>query len=222
MLDCLLPKTRQAILASTLMHPDRAWYLSDLAKDLSLTPSTLQRDLAALVTGGILRRYIDGNRVYYQADSECPIFPELEGLMAKTAGLADVLRKALAGLAADIRLAFIYGSMARAEEHTASDVDLLVVGTLGLSDLAPKLKVAEERLKRPINPMVYSPEEFAKKLKNKHHFLLNVLKADKIFVVGTPSELESITNRQTLTHPRHEQAGARRPARTGRTRSARR
>lgn len=205
LLDALLPGTRQAILAATLTRPDRAWYLSDLAKHLGRVPSSLQRELAALVRAGILLRRQDGNRVYFQADPDCPVLPELRGLMIKTAGLADVIRDVLLPFGDGIRLALIYGSMARSDERSASDVDLLVVGEIGLSDLAPALKAAEKRLQRPVNPSVYSMAEFARKVKSGHHLLTRVVKSEVIFLIGGRHELESLGCGESSSRTRHQQ-----------------
>jgi predicted nucleotidyltransferase len=91
--------------------------------------------------------------------------------MIKTAGLFDVLREALAPFAKGIRVASVYGSVARSEECSSSDVDLLVIGQVGLADIAPAVRKAETRLARPVNPSVYTPAEFAKKLAAGQHFL---------------------------------------------------
>ncbi len=85
-LDALFPRTRQEILAATLLDPCRAWYLSDLARHLGTQPSSLQRELAGLVAAGILRRSADGNRVYFQAEPDCTFLEELRGLMMKAGG----------------------------------------------------------------------------------------------------------------------------------------
>src|SRR5438034_7134479 len=145
-IDALMPKTRQMILAATLMHPSRWWYQSDLAHHLGVRPSSLQRELNALVDAGILRRRREGNRVYFQPDPECPFLGELTGLMTKTAGLLDVLRERLCRFAKAIDWAFVYGSVARSEERSSSDVDLMVVGRVGLADLSPALRRAERLL----------------------------------------------------------------------------
>src|SRR5436305_505484 len=73
-LDALFPRTRRAVLATLFLRPAREWYLSDLARHLKVQPSSLQRELARLVSAGILRRRDDGNRAYYQAETESPIF----------------------------------------------------------------------------------------------------------------------------------------------------
>jgi DNA-binding transcriptional ArsR family regulator len=83
-LDALFPKTRQGILAALYMDPLREWYLSDLARHLRVQPSSLQRELASLVGAGILRRRADGNRIYYAAEVDSPLFGDLHGLLLRT------------------------------------------------------------------------------------------------------------------------------------------
>ena len=191
-LDALFPKTRQRILGAILVDPARSWYLSELARHLGVTPSTLQRDLSGLVRGGILRRSGNGNRIDYEADPSCPILVELRGIFLKTVGLRDVLVEGLRPFRDAIEVAFVYGSMARSEERSASDVDLMVLGTLGLTDLAPALRAAEQSLGRAVNPTVYSPKEVVRKLSEGHHFLETVLKSEKIFLRGDERELAAI------------------------------
>jgi predicted nucleotidyltransferase len=207
-LDPLFPKTRQQVLGALLLDPARSWYASDLARRLRVRPSTLQRELAGLVQAGVLLRRKDGNRVYYQADVESPLFPELRSLFLKTAGLADVVQQALKPLSGRIDVAFIYGSMARGQERSASDVDLMVIGTVGLSELSPALRKAEQRIGRPVNPSVFAADEVAKKLAAGHHFLSSVLSSERIFVVGSESALAAITGGEPRTRSRHEQTGA--------------
>lgn len=190
--DALLPGARRDILAATLLEPGRWWYLSDLARRLRRAPSSLQRELASLSAAGILRQRRDGNRVYFQADRTCPVFGELSGLMAKTAGLVDVLREALTPLRPRIRIAFVHGSVARGTEGSSSDVDLLLVGTVSLAQVAPVLRRAEMRLGRPVNVTLYSPGELGTKLAAGHHYLRSVLGAERLLVIGHESDLEAI------------------------------
>ncbi len=147
-LDGLFPKTRQLVLGAIFRDPAREWYLCDLARHLNVQPSSLQRELARLVDSGILRRRADGNRVYYAAETESPIFGDLQGLLLKTLGWREVLAETLEPFRDRIRVAFVYGSLARQDEHSGSDVDLMVIGRVGLAELAPALKGAEEVLLR--------------------------------------------------------------------------
>ncbi len=194
-LDALFPHLRQRLLSALLLQPERWWYLADLARHLHVTPSSLQREVAALVDAGILRTRRDGNRVYYQANPICPFLPELQGLFAKTVGLTDVLREALTPLWSSIEFAFIYGSVARGEHTSESDVDLMGIGPIHLSDLAPALRAAERQLGRCINPTLYTLDEFAEKLAEGHHFLTTVMQSEKLFLKGDDHELAEALSR---------------------------
>jgi DNA-binding transcriptional ArsR family regulator len=189
-LDALLPKTRQGILAATLVQPEKAWYVSELARRMGVPPSSLQRELRDLTAAGILKSHRQGRMVYFQANTDSPIFSELRGLMLKTAGLVDVLADALQPLAAKLRQVFVYGSIASSSEQSDSDIDLMVVGTVSPAELAIPLRHARELLGREINPTVYTPAEFAKKRRAKDHFLTRVLDKPRLFVLGSSDELE--------------------------------
>lgn len=192
-LDALLPRTRQGILAVTLGHPEKAWYASELARRLGLPPSSLQRDLRELTEVGILKARREGSMTYFQANEASPVFPELRGLMLKTAGLVDVLSEALAPLTGKVRTAFVYGSVASGTEQGDSDIDLLVVGTATPADLSLALRQAHDRLGRDIHPKVYAPAEFVERRAARDHFLTHVLQKPKLFVIGSSDELGETT-----------------------------
>ena len=187
-LDALLSRTQQGVLAATVLQPEKEWYLSDLARHLKVRPSSIQRDLAALTKAGILTRRRDGNRVYFQPDPLCPFLAEVRGLLTKTVGIADVLRDALLPVRQSVRFAAIFGSVAKGTEDPGSDIDLLIVGDVRLSDIAPLLAPAEEALGRTVSVVVYSPEEFAEKRDT--HFLGTVLGSALLPLLGHADFLE--------------------------------
>ena len=207
-IDALFPAVRQAVLSVVLLQPDREWYFRDLAKHLRLSPSSLTRELSKLTQAGILRRRAEGNRVYYRAEPDCPFLPELRGLLIKTAGLADVLRESLRKHVKQIAVALIYGSVAKGEELSRSDVDLLVVGSVGLAELAQALRPAEKRLLRPVNPVLYSEDEFRQKIRERNHLVSAILKQDVILLVGDADDLERLGQAESTPRSRHKQAGA--------------
>jgi predicted nucleotidyltransferase len=185
----LFGQTRRAILALLFGHPDEAYYLRQLVRSAGLGLGAAQREVKRLAEAGILRRTVRGHQVYYQANPECPVFAELKGLVVKTVGAVDVLRQALAPLAGRIKVAFIYGSVARLQQKNASDMDLMVVGAMSFGEVVSALRTAQELLQREINPTVYSPAEFRAKVKASHHFLSSVLRNEKVFVMGDEHEL---------------------------------
>ena len=98
----------------------------------------------------------------------------------------------MAKLKKRIAVAFIHGSVARSAEKSSSDVDLIVIGDLGLADVTPVLEKAEARVDRSVNASVYTPQEFSKKLAAKNHFLTSILEKEKIFILGGYHDLEKI------------------------------
>jgi predicted nucleotidyltransferase len=194
-LNSLFPSVRQGVLAATLTRPEKWWYLSELAGFLHTGPSSLQRELRSLEQSGILQLRKDGRRTYFKAETRSPIFRELRSIFEKTVGLIPTLRDTLRPFAEEIACAFVYGSIARHEEHATSDVDLMVIGTVGLGDLAPSLRKAEKRLGREVNVTNYSIEEFRKKADEGDHFLTTVLKGSLQFVKGEQRHLDAITRK---------------------------
>jgi predicted nucleotidyltransferase len=190
----LFPTVRGEVLAATLTQPEKWWYLSELAQFLRTTPSSLQRELKTLADVGVLQQRREGTRAYFKADTRSPLFPELRGLIEKTAGLLPTLRQVLEPFWARIDCAFVYGSVARSQEHALSDVDLLVIGGVGLAELAPALREAEGRLGREVNVTNYSAREFRNKV-TKDHFLTEVLRSPKEFVKGSQRDLDQVINK---------------------------
>ncbi len=190
-LATLFPTVRGEVLAATLTQPEKWWYLSELAQFLGTTPSSLQRELKALVDGGILQQRREGTRAYFKADTRSPLFPELRGVIEKTAGLLPTLQRMLEPFSTRIDCAFVYGSVARSQEHALSDVDLLVIGGVGLAELASALRKAESRLGREVNVTSYSAREFRNKVA-KDHFLIEILRGPKEFVKGSQRDLDQV------------------------------
>jgi predicted nucleotidyltransferase len=195
-LDALFPKIRAGVLSATMLQPEHWWFMTELARHLETSPSSLQRELESLVSVGLLLRRQDGRRTYFKANADSPLFRDLHGLLDKTSGLVPALMTTLKSFEDRIERAFLYGSVARGEEHSASDVDLAIVGTLKQIDLLPALRKLEARFGREVNVTLFSPEEFRRKLAAEDHFLHSVLKGKTIPLKGTLNELEETASRQ--------------------------
>ena len=83
----------------------------------------------------------------------------------------------------------MYGSLARGGAGAESDIDLLVVGEVRFEDVVENVSRAQDSLRREINPLVMSLEEYRGRLSKGDHFLLNVLKSPFVPVIGDPREL---------------------------------
>jgi DNA-binding transcriptional ArsR family regulator/predicted nucleotidyltransferase len=165
-------------------------HLRELVRQSGLSLGTVQQELRRLTRVGLVIARKDGNRVYYRANPDHPAYRDLCSLVVKTDGLAGVLQPARK--TPDVSVAFVFGSVARGDTDAGSDVDLMVIGQVGLRKLTSLLSGVADRVGREINPHVMSPEEFAKRKVDRDHFVISVLAAPKLFVKGTEHELETM------------------------------
>lgn len=180
------------MLALLFSRADESFYLRQIERIIGSSHGAIYRELGNLVDAGLVVRTSHGKQVHYQANASSPVFAELRGLVVKTAGVADVLRSALAPLAQSISVAFVYGSFARGEERASSDVDVMVVGDVSFGDVVSALSPAQDQLGREVNPSVFTPDEFNKRIENKEHFITSVMRAPKIMLVGEENELRAV------------------------------
>jgi len=183
--DALFPKVRQRVLAVLFATPDKSFYANEIISIAQSGTGAVQRELADLSQVGLITVTKVGNQKHFQANTKSPVYAELRGLVLKTVGLADVLRRALDPLADHIESAFIYGSIANQTDTTQSDVDVLLVSaTLSYSELFAALEIASQQLKRNINPTLYTPDEFAQRLDQDQAFITRVMQQPKIWLIG--------------------------------------
>lgn len=185
----LFGKVQRSVLALLFCNSDRSYYLREIVRLTGCGQGAVQRELERLVHAGLAVCYRQGNSVYYQANQQSPVFPDLRNLMAKTAGVADILRTALAPLTDRIQAAFIYGSVAQGREKAESDVDVMVIGEVSFGETVAALLPTQTLLGREVNPSVYSPDEIRMRLAGRDHFLTTVFQETKIFLIGDEHEL---------------------------------
>lgn len=182
--DALFTTTQQRLLALLYGQPERSFYFKELLRLTGMGVATIKRELDQMVDAGLLTRTRRGNQHHYQANPECPIHAELVGIVRKTLGLADILKQALTPLSDRIEQAFVFGSMASGGAKTGSDIDLLVIGDLGLNELARTLYPAQEALGREINPKLYTSAEWEALIHSKDAFASEVMNKPRIDVLG--------------------------------------
>lgn len=186
----LFQEYRRRVLALLLLHPNTKFHVREIARLTSTTAGTLHKELTKLAKSELLLREKSSHQVYYQANTAFPIFKELTSILQKTSGLSDILKNALTPLAEKIEVAFIFGSISSGTENSRSDVDILIIGEIGFTEVVKALYHSQLVIEREINPKIYSKTEWKKLIKNKNAFLHNVINKPKIFLIGTVDDLE--------------------------------
>jgi len=188
--EILSSRTRAEIFRLLFGASAGTFYTREIQRRTQSSLGAVQHELQKLRRLGLLAARRDGNRVAYTASKTHPLYPEIHGLVLKTVGLADLLRSTLKHPKID--WAFVFGSLARGEENAESDVDLFVIGDTGLREVTGLLSEIADHVGREINPHVMRRAEFLKRKSEKEAFLMRVLAAPKLFVVGDPRDFDAM------------------------------
>jgi predicted nucleotidyltransferase len=181
-------KIRQDLLTLFFTNPSQKHYLRELQRQLGYSAGSIRRELLKFQKDNLFNTQTVGNLLYYTLNTKHPLYKELKMIVFKTVGVEGSLRSALSSIHG-IRVAFVYGSYAEKKEKGSSDIDLMIIGNLETSLLNEKIARLEKRLKREINPTIYSMEEYRAKKKGKSGFITELLKNPKIMVIGKEDDL---------------------------------
>jgi predicted nucleotidyltransferase len=177
-------KTRIELLKILVLNPESAFHINELSRRTGFSPRGVEKELKNLLSGGILKKEVSGNQHRYQLDPQCTINSEIRGLVLKTVGVSDVIKKALSSVEDKIDIAFVFGSFATGDYGNASDVDLLVVSNLSGVKLAELLGPAQNEIGRPINVSQFTPSEYRQRRESEDHFLIRALEGPRITIIG--------------------------------------
>lgn len=183
-----------SLLKIFLLHPESRFYQRELERLSGEGLCAVQHELQRLLDIGLIVKIPSGNRRYYHLNKKSAVFPELKALFMKTVLLKELLAEGLVGLGARIKVAFIYGSMARGEDQGDSDLDLMLIGSVTARESGQVLASIKEALGREINLVIFSTQEFRKNYALNHHFIHSVIKEPKIFLIGDQDELAKISS----------------------------
>ena len=170
---------------------ERELHMREIERRSSYAIGSIQSELKKLLRLDLVIKRKDGNRTYYRANKNHPLFLDIQRLVLKTVGLVDILYNELKN-SRKILIAFVFGSIARQKEMAESDVDLFVIGELGLRKLTGLLSGVSDKIGREINSHVFTLKEFKKRSAQSDHFISRVLEEPKIFVLGNENELEAM------------------------------
>lgn len=163
-------------------------HMRDLERGAGCTISSIQSEMRKLSALQLVVSRRSGNRLYYSANREHPLFPEIHSIVLKTSGLCDFLKQQLMSCE-DIQAAFVFGSVAAGKETATSDIDIMVIGSIGLRRLSGLLADFRSRVGRDVNPHMFTRGEYLKRKNEGEHFISAVSSASKLFVKGTENDL---------------------------------
>jgi len=175
---------RKRLFAYYFANTDSSHYVRELARVLHVDPTNLSRELRALEAEGMMVMEQRGTLRYYTLNKRHPIFRELKRVVAKTIGVEAQLQTVLSKVPS-IATAILYGSFAKGDEDAASDIDVLVVGTVTMRALLEHINPLEKKLGRDINVVAYSPEEYRRRKRQRDPLLMSIFSSSYRVLIGS-------------------------------------
>lgn len=159
--DFLFTPSVQRVLGATLLHPERSFTLQELLRLAGTGHGSTQQQIDRLVRAGVLQEEPRrGRQRSIKVNTSFFLYPELASIARKSFALTEPLRRALEPFSPQIDSAFLFGSVAKGTDTSASDVDLVVVGTVPLLDLTEAVQGVEQNIGRPVHLSLYEPAEW--------------------------------------------------------------
>ncbi len=181
--DLITSKTRVKLLKVFLTQPSEMYHVRECVRRTEEEINAVRRELMLLEKKGILKREPRANRVYYSLSKEYPFYYDLLRIGAKTIGLGDAILENRAKLG-KIKFAMFSGKFVRRIKELPEEVDLMVIGTVVLPELAILVRNEEMRLGTEINYTAMSEEEFKFRKQRNDPFLATILSGSRIMLLG--------------------------------------
>ena len=177
----LFSRTRSAVFGE-LFRSREGVYLRELERTTGINSRQLLRELHTLRDAEIIAPKRVGNLVIYRFNPDCPIYEDILAIIRKTVGLADILKELLEPFTEQIEFAYVFGSHARGEERTDSDIDVMIVGSATRRQFSAALRQTETLLRREINAVFYTGDEYGKALEDSNSFISKVHNGPRIIL----------------------------------------
>ena len=187
-------KARVKILELLIFDPLSEFHLRDISRRVNVSAPYVRKEMDQLKKINLVKEVVKGNLKLYRINKDSPIIEDIKRIFIKTDSLGNLLFEELSEIS-KINYALIYGSFARGEETENSDIDLLIVGSLDEEKLVPRIGEIEKRIAREVNYILWTPEEFKKKVKERQNLVFDIIDKPFIMLIGDRNEFRRATKR---------------------------
>ena len=153
-------------------NPKTRSYLRELAKDFNVSSNAVREELNQLTSTNLLKSEKNGRQIYYMANTEHTLFPELKSIVGKVMGIDQVIDGIVSRLG-DLERAYLIDDYAEGKD--TGIIDILLVGNVDQYHLNDLSRKTERYIKRKIRSLVLSANEyeaFLSQLERRPHVLL--------------------------------------------------
>lgn len=183
----LRSELRRKVLTSFYLNRKARVYVRQLAAALDADSTNLSRELARLAREGFLRAEREGRQLYYSVNPAYPWLKPVFALLQGSVGIEPTLKRALQPLDR-IESAWIFGSFAKGDADSASDIDLLIVGQPDQTLLSREIRKAEKTLRRDVSYTVFTPQELKRRLAKRDPFVTDIWNGKRIGLIQNATQ----------------------------------
>ena len=188
-------KTRTHLITRLMMEPDKQYYIRELSRETQTPYSMVYKEIENLKQLGLIKSEKKGKITLLWVNKKLPYYKDLRNLIMKTTGISYIIQEQLRKLS-NIDYLLIFGSTASGEDTPESDIDLMIIGDIPEIEIIKAVSETEKNVERELNYILWTRDEFEKKIKEKNHILIDVAENPIIMLRGTADEFRgSIKNR---------------------------
>lgn len=160
--NALFTRTQQKVIGLLYGQPDEKKSFADISRRTGMGMGAVHKELTKFLSAGLVKDERFGNQRLFCANRENPIFGALQEIALKLLGVKDVILPMLDPVKDEIVEAFIFGSVAKGTDTSASDIDVMIVGNPDYMKVMEIIASAEEKLGRTVHIEVLDPVDVAR------------------------------------------------------------
>ncbi len=158
MLESLITsKTRINLLLKFFLNKKTKSYLRNLETEFGESTNAIRIELNRLELAGLLNSELSGNKKYYSANTQHPLFSDINSILRKTIGIDRIVEQISSNIG-DLKKAYLVGDLAIGKDSTV--VDILLIGEdIDCSYVSQLVQKAEKHLDRKIRYLILNENE---------------------------------------------------------------
>lgn len=165
MLETLISsKTRLKLLLKFFLNSNATAYLRGLEAEFGDSTNAIRLELNRFENAGMLESFVDGNKKYFKANTEHPLYTDIHHILLKYIGFDRIVDTILSNIG-DIQKVYVTGSFAKGLDNDI--IHIVLIGEVNVSYLNSLINKTKGMISRSIAYEILSTEDF---IERKHFF----------------------------------------------------
>ena len=145
-------KTRIKLLLKFFLNSSNSSYLRGLEQEFGESSNSIRLELNRFEKSGLLKSSLKGNKKYFQANTNHPLFGDIHNIVKKHIGFDQIILNILEKLG-DLQQVYVLGAFARGLDSPV--IDLMLIGDINKPYFIQLLEKVEVLIGRRIRYITY-------------------------------------------------------------------